>query len=153
MLVGWAVAERAANWGGGWRMENEDEGWALSGAGSLQPLPLFTLCPSAPSPTQESEDLGKERGGKEVKAGWAMREVEITRNLQVPRSSLFFVQGDKLQQSAGWDFVLSYLGLWRGGPRAGDDLHCMPLQTAVALSPLSASWGAQTRSRAAGHGR
>lgn len=44
-LVGWAVADRAGNWGRGWRMENEDEGWHCQGLGVSS---LFLSLPSAP---------------------------------------------------------------------------------------------------------
>lgn len=36
---------------------------------------------------------------------------------------------------------------------AGYDLHGTPLQTAVTLSPLTESWGAQMHGREAGRGR
>lgn len=41
--------------------EQEDGGWAVSGAGTHQYLPCFTLQLPAAGPTQEEpEDLGKE---------------------------------------------------------------------------------------------
>lgn len=53
----------------------------------------------------------------------------------------------------GRGFVLSYLGFWSGEPEVGFGFHGSLLQTAGALSPRPASWGAQTRSRAPGLGR
>lgn len=45
--------------------------------------------------------------------------MERTRNLPVPRSSLFFVQGGKREWGEERNFVLSYLGL-RGGGQGRD---------------------------------
>ena len=76
----------------------------------------------------------------------------MIRNLEVPRFSLFPVRG---QTEVDWGVGLcpQLPGPLAWGTGAGDDLHGIPLQTAVALSPLPESWGAQTRSRAPGRGR
>lgn len=44
-----------------------------------------------------------------------MRKVEVTRNLEAPRSSLLFVRWGNLRQVTEGGFVLSYPGLWHGG--------------------------------------
>lgn len=82
-----------------------------------------------------------------------MRKVEVTRKLEVPKSSLYFVQRGKLKPGGKTRLYLELPGSPAQGDQAGYDLHGTPLQTAVALSPLPESWGAQMRSQAAGRGR